>query len=520
MADKLEVQIVGSSNLSAVSGQAQKDLGGLNNAFKGLTGVTLGWTAAFGAVGGLVKSSISSTVAYAEEVRNLSRNLDINAEESSKLLQIADDLKIEQGTLTLAFKTALKQGISPNITNLKQLAKEYQTFDTPVEKAQFAMEKFGRAGLEMQKVLELAPEAIDDMARSAEMAGLIMDDEAAQAARDYEIALDNLEDTAAGLKVQLGNFLIPVLTEAANATNTLTTANKQVDMALEDHSAEVAISADTYEDYVAEMERANTAGDTWKNALVLGLAAISPNIAAVIKLKDKDVLLTEAEFEQARVVTDELDPAIDDNIATLDRHEAALRGTESATNDNIIAYGGMKDIAETLDGGLQTFTKNLAFTTAAQNLDAGAAFNLGLQMGVIDSKTVILNATLPALKQKYDENADGLIDAAEAASGYNRDVAQLIATLDNMPSEIDVKIKIETLGTIPDLSKLKGVSAVAQQFGGDWLVTEPTLFLAGERGPERATFQPIQNSYNLTIHSQARTEDVRGSFELMRALAR
>ena len=31
----------------------------------------------------------------------------------------------------------------------------------------------------------------------------------------------------------------------------------------------------------------------------------------------------------------------------------------------------------------------------------------------------------------------------------------------------------------------------AQAFGGDYMVTKPTMFLAGESGPERATFTPI-----------------------------
>ena len=32
------------------------------------------------------------------------------------------------------------------------------------------------------------------------------------------------------------------------------------------------------------------------------------------------------------------------------------------------------------------------------------------------------------------------------------------------------------------------LTAIAQAEGGDWIVNEPTLFLAGEAGAERATF--------------------------------
>ncbi len=39
-----------------------------------------------------------------------------------------------------------------------------------------------------------------------------------------------------------------------------------------------------------------------------------------------------------------------------------------------------------------------------------------------------------------------------------------------------------------------GGEVIEQAQGGDWLVTRPTLFMAGEAGPERATFQPMSPS--------------------------
>jgi hypothetical protein len=37
----------------------------------------------------------------------------------------------------------------------------------------------------------------------------------------------------------------------------------------------------------------------------------------------------------------------------------------------------------------------------------------------------------------------------------------------------------------------KAGAATAMAYGGDGVVSRPTLFLAGENGPERATFQPL-----------------------------
>jgi hypothetical protein len=35
-----------------------------------------------------------------------------------------------------------------------------------------------------------------------------------------------------------------------------------------------------------------------------------------------------------------------------------------------------------------------------------------------------------------------------------------------------------------------GIEPIPQAGGGDWWITKPTLFVAGEAGPERATFTP------------------------------
>lgn len=169
-----------------------------------------------------LKSTVTDTVAYAEEVRDLSRALGTNAEEASKLLQIADDLKIEQTQLAMAFRYAINEGVDPSIDGLKELAKEYQGIRDPIEKAQFAMDKFGtRGGLQMQKVLELTTEQLDEMAQSAEDAGLVLSNEGVKAAREYEIAMDNLGDAAEGLKIKIGTGLIPVVTDFALLANDL-----------------------------------------------------------------------------------------------------------------------------------------------------------------------------------------------------------------------------------------------------------------------------------------------------------
>ena len=166
-----------------------------------------------GAANKVIDATITKTVSYARSVSDLALSLGVSTEEASYLYQIADDLKIPVASLEMAFKTAIKNGIQPTVKNLKELSSTYRAIENPVERAQYVMKIFGmRAGPELQKLLEATPEAIDAMAESAEAAGLVMSGDSVAAARQYEVALDDLGDAAEGTAIVFGNKLIPPAT--------------------------------------------------------------------------------------------------------------------------------------------------------------------------------------------------------------------------------------------------------------------------------------------------------------------
>lgn len=219
------VEYRGKDSLTPVNTNVKASLGSVEKLAQ--TG-TLAWTEMASAVGlakqglALVKNALDSvinpTVELAAQTRDLGRNLGVSAEEASTLISVADDLKIPLSALEMGFKTALTKGVQPNIEGLKELQRKYQAIPDPVGRAQFAIEMFGRSGLEMQKILELSTDELDDMAESARKAGLVMDEEAVLAARNYEVALDDAGDAVLGLKVRLGTELLPVLTDTINRT--------------------------------------------------------------------------------------------------------------------------------------------------------------------------------------------------------------------------------------------------------------------------------------------------------------
>jgi hypothetical protein len=225
MAD-VKINIIGEDRATASLKKVDTTLDKLSTGFEKLTGVNLKNAISFGAVVAVVgkvtdefKKALTSTINYAEQVRDLGRKLGITTEEASRLIQVADDLKVEYGTLTAAFRIALNQGITPNIDGLIKLSEEYQTIPTATGRAQFAMQAFGRQGLEMQKILEQTPATIRAMVDELEGSALIMSGESVQAARDYEIAVDNLNDSWLAFQVTIGTKVIPILVDALGGIN-------------------------------------------------------------------------------------------------------------------------------------------------------------------------------------------------------------------------------------------------------------------------------------------------------------
>jgi len=148
---------------------------------------------------------------YAEQVKDFSRSLGASAEETSKIIQVADDVRISTQSLKMAFKEAQKDGIEPNIEGLAKLSDAYLALPPGVERTQFAIDKFGsKAGPEMEKLLVKGSAAIRDMS-DAVSENLIMTDAGIKASDDYQASLDTLKDSAYGVQVAFGAKITPVL---------------------------------------------------------------------------------------------------------------------------------------------------------------------------------------------------------------------------------------------------------------------------------------------------------------------
>lgn len=214
MANDLTIVIKAVDKASNELKKVKSSTAGLKDMAAGL-GVALGAAAV---AAGVLKTAYDKLIVpamqYGLQVKDLSVRLGVTSQEASKMIQVFDDLRIDMGSAQTAFRFLVAQGIQPTIANLADLADQYGNIQDPVEKAQFAMKNFGaRGGLEMTKMLVAGGDAIRDMAAEAERLGLVLGENAVQAAQDFYDSTDKMGDSLKGLQIAMGLAFLPTLSD-------------------------------------------------------------------------------------------------------------------------------------------------------------------------------------------------------------------------------------------------------------------------------------------------------------------
>jgi hypothetical protein len=185
--------------------------GGVKNTFTELNSAISLMQRGFDAVSNVIDQTVGSYDRYAISVRNSARLSGQSTDEMSRMVQVADDVLVSQEALTTAMQAASRQGIDVSINGLARLSDQYLDLSNAQERAQFTMKTFGRGGADMAAIMELGSSAIKDRSAAIEQ-GLVITDAASKQAREYEIALDNLNDSFLATKYTLAAGLVPSLT--------------------------------------------------------------------------------------------------------------------------------------------------------------------------------------------------------------------------------------------------------------------------------------------------------------------
>jgi hypothetical protein len=407
-------------------------------------------------IGKAYEATIGRTIEYAEQVRDLGRISGASATDTSRLIQTADDLKVSYETLQQAAKALAKDGIALTTEELAKASDEYLAITDAGARAEFATSKFGRAGLELTKVLETGGDALRKMAKE-QASSLILTQKQIDQAREIEKAQDDWEDSVAGLTYQFSTGLLPVIGDIIKATTQYVFwAQKTKDAVMDE--------ASTYPQYIQRLNEEITARNQNNVLRSVGMG-LMPGLVRWLDVEaQKNMLVTETQFNLAKGYYN----IADEGTRAAAAHKQYTQDADAARQANYLGAVAMDEFASSvgasslavqdintnmralINDAMRPLTAEMLYQKAAAGLDEDAALDLAKSMGLINTEAYNALVALRDLRTQYDINKDGAISAAEAANGYAAAVKALAAG--------DYLVKIRA-----DFSELERALAMAER---------------------------------------------------------
>lgn len=428
--------------------------------------------------------STRETITYAKTVRDLAQNLNISTEETSRLIQTADDYGISVGNIETAMKMALKNGFAPSIDTLAQMADKYNAITDPTQRAAELTKVFGRNWAELTPMLKEGGDAIREAA-DAQSDSLIITEENAKSARDYEKAVDALGDTFQGFKYAIGKDVIPVLTGLIEALNKSIEKQQDLNKAYDEGKTAAIVTAKSYAEYRAETIRVASATGKMKTVMGDGVD-IEAQMAeaagvmseeewklaqAVEKAKAEVVVASDVGAGYAQTLTKEVVPAVDDAIAAQERLQEEQEKSKQYLSD-------LKDLLNTSVGdAYDNFKgKNDELQTKIADLNG--------KIAELESKKYLTpeqQTELDGLKGELDEANKAVADNALA---WDKATAKIVYDLALQRAQAD--------GTVSDieyqlLTKLAGDLGLVDEKTQTTMTNIDKAFYALEHGASMST---------------------------------
>lgn len=164
-------------------------------------------------------ATVLKMVEYADKVRNVQNATGATAEDASKLIQILDDQKVSYEQLEKAISKSGK-AYDFSIDGIARMSDEYLALGNAQEQAAFMNDRFGKQWISFVPIMQKGSAAIRDSA-DAVSEKLILDQQAVDQAREFEIAMDNLSDSWEGFAITAGTKAIPATNTFLDGLNVL-----------------------------------------------------------------------------------------------------------------------------------------------------------------------------------------------------------------------------------------------------------------------------------------------------------
>jgi ABC-type transporter Mla subunit MlaD len=403
---------------------------------------------------GVYDEIIGPTVAYAKQTRDLARNIGATAEESSRLIAVANNLEISFGTLNTALTAAIRKGVDPTVEGIARLADEYNAIQSPIERTKFLLDNFGRSGAELGPLMEIGAAGIREMGQEVERAGLVMSGDAVQAAREYEIAMNDLNDSFMSAMIGLANHLLPAITEFINRG----TRQREFVRGLLEEQYGLNNALDTGQRSVQAY------GDRWT-----GLAGAFAAAGQAMEQANTPIIRQKSLIAELRGEAEGL-------ASALDAAKAASQGwaeTAGADLERALEAAGVK--GEDLRTALGVVDEKLG-TGRQVAFDYKTTIEGIAQEFAKTGDIAAFGEAIAGLQEDFDTAAG----AAKNIEDRLKEIKRQLAILTNNPWRINIEATYPSLpgGFTPPA----GTPAGPRQGGG--LVAGGRAYTVGERGPE------------------------------------
>lgn len=214
-----QAQTDASRSTGQMGGSAQQATGllsGLKGSWIEMAGAISVVKTAYQALQSIHNATVGEFMDLADRTRDLMEVTGATAEQASALIAIGDDLQISADEIQRAFEGAVRKGFDPSVQGLAQLGEQFRAIQNPVEQTRFLMEVFGRTGADVRRLLELNRYELREMANEAARTGQVLSQAEMDMAQAHREAKDALSDAWTGWTRQMGQVVMPVLTEVFN----------------------------------------------------------------------------------------------------------------------------------------------------------------------------------------------------------------------------------------------------------------------------------------------------------------
>lgn len=191
--------------------------------------VTAGAGAAATAITAFAADAVRDYIKLAGEIRNFQRVSGASAEEASAFVAVLDDMGVEAeagskaiGKLARADLAQLgievarnKDGTTNLVETLLNLADAYKATADPAEKQRLVFAALGKSGADLIPILEQGRVGLKRFFEGVEGTEQIFSQKQIDEAREYELAVDDLQDAFGDLQRGAARELVPALSDVA-----------------------------------------------------------------------------------------------------------------------------------------------------------------------------------------------------------------------------------------------------------------------------------------------------------------